>query len=291
MKCGPGSWGIIGPYRILISEKKANITVGNILPKPVPPIHVLWSGMSVRYPHPSSRNNTMRISGIQPFTLLDYPGKIACIVFTPGCNFRCGYCHNPEFVLPEEIKKIRESFIPEDRFFAFLERRRGLLDGVVVSGGEPTLMPDLHAFIEKIKNYGFLVKLDTNGNRPMVIESLIKDRLLDYIAMDIKTAFSAYANLVGPLVFTKALGKSMDIIKRSGVEYEFRSTLIREVHTEALFEQMVPMLAGAKRLYLQRFRPGHTLNPVFQQYHPFSDKEMEEIADRFRPHVASVSIR
>ncbi|PIR76985.1 MAG: anaerobic ribonucleoside-triphosphate reductase activating protein, partial [Candidatus Magasanikbacteria bacterium CG10_big_fil_rev_8_21_14_0_10_38_6] len=142
----------------------------------------------------------MVISGVQPFTLLDFPEKTACIIFTAGCNFRCGYCHNPEFVLPEKIQQIKTSFIDEETIYSFLQKRKGLLDGVVISGGEPTMMGDLPAFIRNIKELGFLVKLDTNGNRPLVLQHLLDEGLLDYVAMDVKTSLVNYADLVGDCV-------------------------------------------------------------------------------------------
>jgi len=233
----------------------------------------------------------MLLSGIQKFTTLDYPEHTACVVFTPGCNFRCGYCHNPEFVLPEQIKKLKDSFIPEETFFNFLEKRKGLLDGVVVSGGEPSLMPDLLPFLKKIKEEGFMVKLDTNGNRPAVIEEAIEKKLVDYIAMDVKTSFKKYADLVGRYVVPEHIERSIRLIKESGVAYEFRSTLIREVHKPEVLRDMEGMLSGSDQLYLQAFRPGHTLNPIFQLFHPFTAQEMEEIKQRFTKTVQSVSIR
>ena len=121
----------------------------------------------------------MKLSAIQRFTMLDYPDKVACIAFTPGCNMRCGFCHNPEFVLPELMREIQQDFIAEETFFNFLDQRRGLLEGVVVSGGEPTIWQDLPAFLQKIQARGFLTKLDTNGNRPEMLERLLKDKPVD----------------------------------------------------------------------------------------------------------------
>lgn len=233
----------------------------------------------------------MLISGTQKLTILDYPEKTACIVFTPGCNFRCGYCHNPEFVLPEELDKIRSSFIPEDIFFSFLEKRRGLLDAVVISGGEPTLMPDLLEFMKKIKERGFAVKLDTNGNRPEVLEQAIDQGLVDYVAMDVKTSLSEYPALVGNLVNPEYIKKSVDLLKQGVVHYEFRTTLIQEIHSWNIFQDMTNLLSGARLLYLQTFRPACTLNPLFQEYHPFAQGTMEDIALFFQKEVHAVYIR
>jgi pyruvate formate lyase activating enzyme len=233
----------------------------------------------------------MLISGVQNFTMLDYPGKTSCIVFTPGCNFRCGYCHNPEFVLPDKIKEIRDSFIPENIFFNFLERRVDLLDGVVVTGGEPTLMPDLEEFIKKIKKMGFLVKLDSNGNRPEVLINLLDKGLVDYVAMDVKTSLPEYANLVGGLVRPENIQKSMELLMNGYVEYEFRTTLVKDVHRPEILKNMQEILKGAKVLYLQKFRSGNTLKPDFQNYKSFTDEELQEIKEMFEKVVQKVEIR
>ncbi|MEK9151140.1 MAG: anaerobic ribonucleoside-triphosphate reductase activating protein [Patescibacteria group bacterium] len=233
----------------------------------------------------------MIISGIQKFTLLDFPGKIACILFTGGCNYRCGFCHNPEFVLPEELAKLRKSFIPEEAALNFLKQRRGMLDGVVISGGEPTIMPDLESFIGKVRNLGFAVKLDTNGNRPEVLRSLIDKGLVDYVAMDFKTSLPGYRSLVGSGADEIKLRESIELLKEGQVDYEFRTTLIREVHTSAVLEMMRDTLAGAKRLYLQTFRSGITLDSAFKDFHSFDTGETREIAKLFSENVEEVHIR
>ncbi|MDO8499410.1 MAG: anaerobic ribonucleoside-triphosphate reductase activating protein [bacterium] len=233
----------------------------------------------------------MLISGIQPFTLLDYPNQTACVVFTPGCNFRCGYCHNPEFVLPENIQKIKGGFIPEESFFNFLRQRIGLLDGVVVSGGEPTIAPDLLNFMEKVKTLGFLVKLDTNGNRPEIIKQAIAKGVVDYVAMDVKTSLEAYPRLVGRLVSVKNIAESIELLKTGAVKYEFRSTLIKTIHSPVMLQSMAELLRGAERVYLQSFRPGITLDPTFSEYNAFSAEEMEHVAELFRTEVGEVVVR
>lgn len=233
----------------------------------------------------------MLISAVQKFTMLDYPNRTACVVFTPGCNFRCGYCHNPEFVLPEKIKELRGTFIPEATFFNFLEERYGLLDGVVVTGGEPTLMPDLLDFLGKIKSLGFLVKLDTNGNRPSVIKEAVERKVVDYIAMDVKTSLAEYPNLVGKLVDPIKIKESIAFLKYDKVDYEFRSTLIKEVHPPAVLSDMAELIRGAPILFLQFFRSGNTLSPVFERYNPFSSEEMMAIAEMFSTAVKEVSVR
>lgn len=233
----------------------------------------------------------MKLSAIQRFTMLDYPDRVACIAFTPGCNMRCGFCHNPEFVLPELMREIQKDFIAEETFFNFLDQRRGLLEGVVVSGGEPTIWQDLPDFFRTIKEKGFLAKLDTNGNHPDMIRKLLDEKLVDYIAMDVKTSLVEYPKLVGDGVKPENIQKSIDILKASGIPYEFRTTLIKEAHSEEVLRDMEELLSGAERYYLQVFRPGHTLNPVFASYHPFSADEMQDVVRRFSGLVKEVAVR
>lgn len=233
----------------------------------------------------------MLISAVQKFTVLDYPDHTACIVFTPGCNFRCGYCHNPEFVLPELIQKIKSDFIDEEVFFHFLEKRKNLLQGVVITGGEPTLMPDLYGFIKKVRDMGFLVKLDSNGARPEVLQVLLADNLIDYIAMDVKTSMREYTRLVGPRIVPENIERSIHLIQESGVPYEFRTTLIRELHPPEILAAMSEMLRGAKTLFLQSFRPQKTLDPTFGIYHPFSEADLEKVKEIFAQKIENVYVR
>lgn len=232
----------------------------------------------------------MLISGIQKFTLLDFPDKTACIVFTPGCNFRCGFCHNPEFVLPELIAKMKDSFIPEEAVLNFLTARQNLLQGVVVTGGEPTLQPDLLSFLKKVKTMGFLVKLDTNGSRSAILETLLAEKVVDYIAMDIKTSAKEYQSIAGVAVIDD-VKRSIELIKNSGLPYEFRSTLVKELHSKEALEGMAKLLQGAQKFYLQTFRPGHTLDAKFASYHPFSEADMEQMANDFRKVADNVGVR
>jgi len=233
----------------------------------------------------------MLISGVQPFTMLDFPGKSAAVIFTAGCNFRCGYCHNPEFVLPELLAKMKDSFIPTEAVFHFLDERKGLLQGVVVTGGEPTIHHDLIPFLGEIKRRGFAVKLDTNGNKPEAVAAALAAGNLDYIAMDYKTALSEYAALAGVFASGAKIKETAELIKQSGVDYEFRVTLVKELHSAILIERMINELAGARRVFLQQFRPATTLNQLFAGYQPFSAGEMAAIAQQFRAVVAEVAIR
>ena len=234
----------------------------------------------------------MLISGITPFSLLDYPGKASTIVFTPGCNYRCGFCHNPEFVVPEQIQKIKDSFIPEQSFFRFLDTRKGLLDGVVITGGEPTLQHDLEHFIRAVRARGFLVKLDSNGNRPEILEDFLKKNLVDYVAMDVKTSPEFYKQLAGPRADADAIQKSIDLLMNSGIDYEFRSTLVSGFHTEQQLKGMAEMMKGARELHLQTFRPEKTLDPAFEDNRAFSKEEMHRFADDFfAPVIKKVCVR
>ena len=170
----------------------------------------------------------MKIGGLVKFTLIDFPGRPAAIVFTQGCNFRCRYCHNPELVYPHLFTEP----ISEEEIWSFLKRRQGTLEGVVVSGGEPTLHKDLPAFMARLKELGYAVKLDTNGARPAVLKELIEKKLVDYIAMDLKAPLEKYAAITGIEVSPALLQESMNLIRQSGLVYEFRTTYDKEVLTD-----------------------------------------------------------
>ena len=195
------------------------------------------------------------ICGLQKMTLLDYPGKIACTVFLGGCNFRCPFCHNSELFMGKPQK-----LMEDEEFFAFLKTRKGLLDGVCVSGGEPTLYKDLPAFMKKIKEMGFLVKLDTNGYRPEVVKELMEKRLVDYIAMDVKNSPARYAQTAGLETLDLAkIEESLRLLIGGSVPYELRTTLVRQLHDEGSIQEMgrwigtlVPGRKPAK-LFLQTF--------------------------------------
>lgn len=212
-------------------------------------------------------------------------------MFTPGCNFRCGMCHNPEFVLPEEIDKIRASFIGLENFFSFLGERKGLLDGVVITGGEPTIQAGLADFVSRIKESGFQVKLDTNGNKAADLEDLLTKGLLDYVAMDIKTSPGCYKEFSGVGVSLENIKKSIKLIMESGLEYEFRSTLIKGMHSPEVLEEMAQLITGSQKAYLQGFRPGRTLKAEFAKKRALAPEEMAAAAKIFSKHVEEVFIR
>lgn len=182
----------------------------------------------------------MKIGGLIKFTLIDYPGHVAAIVFTQGCNFRCRYCHNPELVYPHLL----QDPMPEEEVMAFLRRRQGTLEGVVVTGGEPTLQPDLLRFLADIKALGYLVKLDTNGSKPEVIKAAVEQKLVDYIAMDLKAPLEKYSLITGVEHERHALQQSMDIIRQSGLPYEFRTTYDKEVLTDDDIKAVSDLVQG-----------------------------------------------
>ncbi len=233
----------------------------------------------------------MLISGIQKFTAIDYPEKIAAIIFTPGCNFRCGFCYNREFVLPEEIAKIKDNFIPEKAVLNFLKTRVGKIDGIVISGGEPTLQKDLENFIDEVRELGFLVKLDTNGTDPKILKKLVESKKIDFVAMDIKTSFDNYKSLVGENINLDDIKESLEFLKNNVIPYEFRTTIVGGIHTPEIFEEMGKMLNGAKKIYLQNFRSQTTLDPSFENKKSLTKIEINEAIEILSKYVDEVLIR
>jgi len=217
----------------------------------------------------------MEIGGLEKSTLIDYPAKVACTVFLIGCNFRCPFCYSSELVLPEKIKS--QPRISEKEFFDFLKKRKGLLEGVVICGGEPTQNKDLPVVIKKIKKLGYRVKLDTNGSSPEILAKLIGEKLIDYVAMDIKAPKERYYKATGVKVDIKKIQKSIDILKRGKVDYELRSTILPKLHTKEDIVNMAKWIRNAKVYYLQQFRPEKTIDPEYEQYKPFSQEELKSI--------------
>ncbi len=229
-----------------------------------------------------------KIGGLQRFTLIDYPGKVACIVFTQGCNFRCPYCYNVELVLPERYGVL----IPQEEVFSFLMERIGKLDGVVITGGEPTLQKKgLEGFVERVKALGFSVKLDTNGAFPDVVKSLLDKGLVDYIAMDVKAPLKKYDQVVRAKVDTKRIEESIGLIMDSGVDYEFRTTVVKNQLSRDDLIQIGILVKGAKRYYLQRFIPGKTLDPEFTNKTTYTEREFEDIAKELKKYVKECYVR
>lgn len=190
----------------------------------------------------------MEFVGIDKFSLLDYDEKVSVVLFSPACNFRCPFCHNGDSVLNSNTP------IPFDEILEYLKSRVGLIDAVVFSGGEPTMMAELKSRIKQVKNLGFLVKLDTNGTLPNILEELINENLLDYVAMDIKNSERTYPATAGcPSVNVENIKKSIKILENSRINYEFRTTLVKEFHDEESIREMGELVKGAKKLYLQKF--------------------------------------
>jgi pyruvate formate lyase activating enzyme len=204
----------------------------------------------------------MLLGGLQKLTLIDYPGKVAATVFTVGCNFRCPFCHNPELVFPDFGG--HTGSISEQEFFDFLEKRKDKLDGVCITGGEPTIQKDILSFMEKIKKAGFLVKLDTNGSRPDVLQKAFKKDLIDFVAMDIKNCLDKYSQTNGVETDLERIKLSVELIKNSRKPYEFRTTVVPDLHTEEDFDKIGMWLRGSESYALQQFRnEGKVLDQKF----------------------------
>jgi len=226
----------------------------------------------------------MRIIGLQKLTALDFPGRIACTVFTPGCNFRCGFCHNAVLVTDEP------AMLDMEEVFDYLQKRRGMLDGVAVTGGEPLLQKGLADFLRRVKDMGYLVKLDTNGSLTACLEELLHAGLVDYVAMDIKNSPAKYAATCGVAeVDMDAITRSIELITASGVEYEFRTTAVAQLHCDEDFRAMGELIRGAKRWYIQNFVDSGCLIGSGFSAAPIADMERwRDIAAEF---VENVEIR
>lgn len=283
----------------------------------------------------------MKIHGFNKTTLLDYPEHLAATIFTGGCNFRCPFCHNGGLVLDPDSQPA----MPEEEVLKFLQKRRGILQGVCITGGEPTLQPDLEDFIRKVKEMGYLVKLDTNGSRPKVLESLLEKGLLDYVAMDIKASRENYGRAAGvrcfaestgaepseemtgmwrtlgeteatvetPMPLIKRICKSVELLKKGTIPYEFRTTVVKGIHTPEEFEAIGQWLAGCRAYYLQAYRENENIlvycengqaSDIAQvsvgdggrqqkglQLSDFTKAEMESFADTARKYISKVELR
>lgn len=212
----------------------------------------------------------MKIGGVQKLSLVDFPGHTAVALFTIGCNMRCGYCHNPELVLPERYA----DEIPVNEILQFLSTRVGKVEGVVISGGEPTMHNDLPDLFRKIKSMGFLTKLDSNGTNPEMLKMLFDENLLDYIAMDIKASIDRYQEVAAWPINTDDILRSIKLIKSSGINHEFRTTLVKSQVSPQDLDEIGELIEGSPRYALQRFRPGRTLAPRFATETTYSDDEL-----------------
>lgn len=229
---------------------------------------------------------SIKIGGFQKSSLIDYPEKISAIIFIQGCNFKCPYCHNPELVGRTSCAPLNTSEVLD-----FLKSRIGKLDGVVITGGEPTLHKDLPELILQIKDLGFLVKLDTNGTNPDLLQDLIDKKLIDYVAMDIKAPIEKYSDVVCAKVDTENILKSIEILKKSNVDYEFRTTVVKSQLSLEDFEKIGKMIKNTNKYYLQRFVPTKTLNKSFVNQLTYTDEKFTPIIENLKNYVKKVELR
>jgi pyruvate formate lyase activating enzyme len=229
----------------------------------------------------------VKIGGFQKTTLIDYPGKVACTIFLSGCNLRCPWCYSKELVLPEEIKKQPE--FSEEEIFSFLKKRQGLLQGVVICGGEPTIQKDLFLFISKIKEMGFLVKLDTNGTNPETLKELIKENFIDYVAMDIKLPKEKYQKILG--ISGDIIEESINILKNSNLEYEFRTTVVPTIHEKKDIIEIAKWISPQDKYFIQNFNSQKTIDQKFENMKGFTQEELLEIKESISPYFKIVEIR
>jgi pyruvate formate lyase activating enzyme len=222
----------------------------------------------------------MKFGGYRACSLVDFPGKISAVLFTQGCSFRCPFCHNPGLVLHASATSLSEELLLD-----FLKTRIGKLQGVVISGGEPTIHPELESFIKKIKSLGFSVKLDTNGSHPEVVEALLKTDLINYWAIDRKASLANYSRISGVQIEPETIQKSSTLIMNATENYEFRTTVIREFHPPEEILTIAQELAHARRYILQQFRPNITLDPSLGSSIAYSPDEMEHLCTIARPFV------
>ena len=225
----------------------------------------------------------MTIKGIQKVTLLDYPGRVACTIFTGGCNFHCPFCQNSSLVIQTD-----NHYLPEEEVIEFLKTRQNKLDAVCISGGEPLIQKDILEFIKKIKELGFLVKLDTNGSFPEKLSELLKEHLLDYVAMDIKNVMAKYPETSGVKTDTTKIQKSIELLKNSHIEHEFRTTVVKDFHTK---EDMLKIarLTNPSPLYFQQFRDSSSV--IKEGLQGYSDLEIKELVEEISKSFKNVSLR
>lgn len=229
----------------------------------------------------------MRIDSFQKFSLSDFPGCIAALVFVGGCNFRCPYCHNGQLVMEDAKGKIGA-----DEVLEFLRKRKGKLEGVAITGGEPTLQDSLVSFCGEIKRLGYKIKVDTNGTQPRVLAELIENRLVDYIAMDIKAPFNKYPEIAGKKVDSSAIEKNIrQIMDSPHLDYEFRTTVVRNQLTGNDIVDIAKQIKGANRYILQKFIPATTLDPAFKNQKTYTNTEFKGIIQRLKPYVQECFVR
>ncbi|MCX6759319.1 MAG: anaerobic ribonucleoside-triphosphate reductase activating protein [Candidatus Nealsonbacteria bacterium] len=231
----------------------------------------------------------MQIGGLQKLTLIDYPGRLVATVFFTGCNFKCPWCYSSELVLPEKIKK--QPKISEKEFLEFLKERKKLLEGLVLCGGEPSINKKLPSLIKKIKKLGYLVKLDTNGSNPKMLKKLIKTKLIDYVAMDMKLPKERYPEIFGKKVKIEDIEESIKILKEGKVDYEFRTTVVPTVLDKEDILKIAKWIRGGKKYYLQNFRPEKTIDPEFEKIKPYPQEYLLEIQKAISPFFEVCQVR
>ncbi|MFQ5952072.1 MAG: anaerobic ribonucleoside-triphosphate reductase activating protein [Candidatus Omnitrophota bacterium] len=228
----------------------------------------------------------MKIAGLQKLSLVDYPGCLASIVFVQGCNFRCGYCQNPDLVTSDELFDFQEKEV-----FDYISSRKNMLEGLVITGGEPAIYEDLPDFIRRIKRTEIKVKLDTNGSNPGQLKSLIEERLLDYIALDIKTSFAKYSMVTDLADAASNVSESVRLVMASSVAYEFRTTCVPGIVCEEDIALIGELVKGAEKHYLQQFRPIVTFDKCFQDVKPYSKETLEKFQAILSDFVKTVELR
>lgn len=227
----------------------------------------------------------IRLAGLQKLTLIDYPNKMACIVFTVGCNFKCPFCHNASLV------NGTEDYIDEESVLDFLKKRKGILEGVVITGGEPLLNGDIADFLEKIKQIGYPVKLDTNGTNPKLLKELVNKKLVDYVAMDIKNSFENYISATGNVKLNlEAINQSIDFLLEGAVDYEFRTTVVKGIHTTQDIVSIAKRIKDANKYFLQQYKPSdENLSP--DGLSEFSKEEMNALLLEASKYNSNVNLR
>ncbi len=226
----------------------------------------------------------MIFNGFQKMTMLDFPGRIACTLFSGGCNFRCPFCHNAGLVIGQMPEQI-----PEEEILSYLNKRKGVLDGVCFTGGEPLLQRDIAEFMRKVKDMGYKIKLDTNGSNPEKLIELVRSGLVDYVAMDIKNSKEKYALTCGTEIDLPAIERAVEFLKEGGVDYEFRTTIVREFHTESDMIAIGKWLEGAEKYFLQAFVDSGAI--IGEGLSPLPKTEMERFVSTLKPFVKKVQIR
>ncbi len=227
----------------------------------------------------------MQIHGFNKTTLLDFPGHLASTVFTGGCNMRCPYCQNADLVL----NPMSQPLISEEVVFDHIKKRKGIIEGVCITGGEPTLQKDLEDFIKRLKELGVMVKLDSNGYRPEVLKRLMENGLLDYVAMDIKSSLDDYHTVAGVKLDTSLIKESIDLLKNGPIDYEFRTTVVKELHSKETFEKIGELLSGAKQYFLQGYIDSERV--IERRFSSYTKEELEGFVTILKKTIKNVSIR